>query len=97
MCDVRDQMLDGFFGGDSRFCSCTLRNQKKDGWMSAEQSLTNTDTTTTYYFLEESYYTTRLLIFFIHEITKSSAKNTHQKSRKIRQRQGKQCLFCCTT
>ncbi len=75
MCDVRDQMLDSFSGGDSQFCSCLLRNKKNNGWTSTEQSLTAIDKITTYNFLEETYYTSRLSIFFINEITKISAEN----------------------
>ncbi len=43
ICDVRDQKLESFFGKDSRFCSCLLRNQKNDGWMTTEQSLRGID------------------------------------------------------
>ncbi len=73
MCDVRDQMLDGFLEGinDSALV-CSGIKGTMDGWMSTEQSLTNTDKITTYNFLEETYYTNRLLIFFINEITKIS-------------------------
>ncbi len=68
MCDVRDQILDGFLEENhDSVLVCSGIRRTMDGWMSLEQGLTNADKTT-YNYLEETYCTTRLLRFFINEI-----------------------------
>ncbi len=54
-----------------------------DGWMSTEQSLTNTDKIAIYNFLGETYDATRLLTLFINEITKTSAKTRSKNQEKF--------------
>ncbi len=59
VCDVRDQMVDGFFGEGFAILLLFALEIKNDGWMSTEQSFIGVDKIPTYY--------ATFIIFFINK------------------------------